>query len=473
MTKTTETNQNEVTPWKEQFSMVFTKQIAIAPLVILRIIFGAIMFISTLRFISKGWIEAYYIKPVYHFTYYGFEWVKPFGATTMYLLFYIMALAAVLVMSGLFYRLAITVFFICFTYVELIDKTTYLNHYYFVSIVSFLLILVPANRHFSLDVWRKPTLKATTVPAWCILIFQGQLFLVYFFAGISKINHDWLMDAMPLKIWLPAQDHLPVIGFLFSKQWVAYVFSWGGLIFDLFIGFILFNKKTVYYGYILVVIFHGFTALLFPIGMFPYIMMSTTWIFFQEDIHKSIIRGIKKVVSQKESLKKEAIIPYEMTAQMRQAMYGLLIIYFVIQVILPLRYLLYPGPLFWTEEGFRYSWRVMLMEKTGVTFFYVKDLDKGTEREVPNFVYLTPFQEKMMCTQPDMILQYAHFLGETYHDKQGVIHPAVTVKSFVTLNGSKSQPFIDKQVNLLKESESFSHKAWILPFVHPKFARCE
>ena len=33
-------------------------------------------------------------------------------------------------------------FFALFSYVELIEKSCYLNHYYFVSIVSFLLILL-------------------------------------------------------------------------------------------------------------------------------------------------------------------------------------------------------------------------------------------------------------------------------------------------------------------------------------------
>ena len=35
----------------------------------------------------------------------------------------------------------------------------------------------------------------------------------------------------------------------------------------------------------------------------------------------------------------------------------------MIQVIFPLRYIFYPGELFWHEQGYRFSWRVMLMEK--------------------------------------------------------------------------------------------------------------
>jgi len=48
---------------------------------------------------------------------------------------------------------------------------------------------------------------------------------------------------------------------------------------------------------------------------------------------------------------------------------GILIPFFVIQIFFPWRYLLYPGELFWTEQGYRFSWRVMLMEKAGNSNF--------------------------------------------------------------------------------------------------------
>jgi hypothetical protein len=202
---------------KEKFSSFNKTDKHIAPLAVLRMAFGGIMFVSVVRFLLKGWVYAFYIKPKYHFTFYGFDWVKPFDAMGMYLLFAILIIASILVTIGLFYRIAISTFFLCFTYVELIDKTTYLNHYYFISVMAFLMILVPASRYFSVDVLRKPELKITYVPRWTIDIFKLQLFIVYFFAGLSKLNYDWLIAAMPLRIWLPASSHLPVIGGLLTQ----------------------------------------------------------------------------------------------------------------------------------------------------------------------------------------------------------------------------------------------------------------
>ncbi|NKN80703.1 HTTM domain-containing protein, partial [Weissella cibaria] len=115
-----------------------TAQTSIAPLAVFRVLFGFIMTVSILRFALKGWIHALYVKPTYYFTFYGFDWVRPLGEAGMYALFLLMGLAALGIMLGWHYRLAAVLFFLSFTYVELIDKTNYLNHYYFVSIVSFL-----------------------------------------------------------------------------------------------------------------------------------------------------------------------------------------------------------------------------------------------------------------------------------------------------------------------------------------------
>ena len=139
---------------------------------------------------------------------------------------------------------------------------------------------------------------------------------------------------------------------------------------------------------------------------------------------------------------------------------GLIISFFLFQCLIPFRYLLYPNHLFWSEEGYRFSWRVMLMEKSGHTTFEVRD--KGTDKKewVANYEYLTPQQEKMMSTQPDMILQYAHYLADQYRDK-GFKDPQIFCHSKVTLNGRRSQTFVDASRDLAMEKVSIRHKDWI------------
>lgn len=415
----------------------------IAPLAVLRIVFGAVLFISTLRFIARGWVRDFYLTPKYHFPFYGFEWLHPMGAAGMYTIYGLMALAALCICVGFFYRVATALFFACFAYAELLDKTYYLNHYYLVTLFAFLLIWAPAHRRWSLDVLLRPSLHTLTVPAWAVFLFRWQLCLIYFCAGLSKLTADWLLYAEPLRIWLPARASTPLLGPLLRQEWAAYFFSWAGALFDLSIPFILMSRQTRLAGYILVVVFHTLTALLFQIGMFPYLMMSATLVFFFD--------GPVKEPAHRQSRREPALL-------------FLLGLYFLWQVLMPFRFLLYPGNLLWTEEGYRFSWRVMLMEKGGAAFFYIKDPATGRRFEVNNAAFLTAYQERMMETQPDMMLQYAHIL-ERHYRQQGMAHPEVMVESYVTLNGSGSRLYIDSTINLAAQQESwFGHKQWILPF---------
>ena len=103
------------------------------------------------------------------------------------------------------------------------------------------------------------------------------------------------------------------------------------------------------------------------------------------------------------------------------------------------------------------------MEKGGYAIFKVHDKDSGRRWEVRNYDYLTPVQEKMMSTQPDMILQFAHFLAEKYR-KNGMPNVEVKVECYVTLNGSPSKLLINPEVDLTKVNESFKERDWVLPF---------
>lgn len=397
-----------------------------------------------------------YILPKMFFPYYGFEWVKPLGGVGMYIAFTLLLIASVGIIFGSLYRLSSILFFVLFTYVELIDKTNYLNHYYFVSLISFIIIFLPANANFSID--NKIFKRAETfhIPRLFIFVLQLQMFIVYFFAGVAKLNPDWLFEAQPLKIWLPAFSHLPIIGGIMEKEWLPYLFCWVGCIYDLLIGFFLFNKRTVNIAYVFVVIFHLATSLFFNIGMFPYIMITITIIFFKEEFHIKILNFIKKILKHS-GIENKSITLFNSTRPVIIAC----VIFFVIQFLLPFRYLLYPGKLYWTEQGYRFSWRVMLMEKAGTAFFFVKDKTSGREIEVDNKQYLTYMQEKMMATQPDMMIDYAKFLKKEYEHK-GFTDPIIRAQSYVTINGSGSRQFIDDTVDLSKQSNSFfKNKNWV------------
>ncbi|WP_026210792.1 HTTM domain-containing protein [Flexithrix dorotheae] len=443
-------------------SNYFLKSTKAAPFAVFRIFFGFLMAISLIRFWALGWIDKLYISPSFHFSYYGFEFVKPLGEWT-YLLFLICGISAVSVGIGYRYRPSIILFFLSFTYIELMDKTTYLNHYYFISLVAFVLIFLPANAYFSVDAKRQPKLSFEYVPSWSIDTLRLLVAIVYFYAGLAKLNSDWLIQGMPLKIWLPAHYDLPILGKFFHHNWLIYFFSWSGAIFDLSIPFLLLIKRTRTAAFVLVVIFHMLTWLLFPIGMFPFVMILAVTIFFDAKFHDKLVSIFSVALRiDKKRFDNQKVLP-QSSDQTNRATLLLLSIFFVFQLAFPFRHLAYSDELFWTEEGYRFSWRVMLMEKTGYASFKIKNSKTGEQFYVNNADFLTSFQEKQMATQPDFILEYAHYL-KNHFEHQGHENLAVYVESYVALNGRGSTLFIDPSTNLVDMKESWKHKTWILPF---------
>lgn len=436
------------------------RPVSIAPLVTFRMVFGLLMLLSILRFWWRGWVTSVYVLPDFHFTYWGFEWVQPLGGIGMHLLFGCMALSALLLAIGLWYRIAALLFFLSFTYVELIDLTTYLNHYYFISLIAFIMIWLPANRHYSVDAWLRPQIRRTQVPAWTIGLLRFQLAAVYIFAGLAKLDADWLLHAEPMRTWLPSKSHLPLVGKYMYATWVAYLFSWFGAVYDLFIVFFLLNKRTrpVAYGFVL--IFHIATAIFFPgIGMFPYVMIAASLIFFSGSFHEKLLSRLPFYTRMDRLPATRETYHFKWNKPMGIA----IALYILLQLIIPLRFLAYPDRLFWSEEGYRFSWRVMLMEKSGAAYFTVKDSAVGSGYAVNNREFLTPMQEKMMSTQPDMILKYAHHLVREYK-KRGMQNPEVYGEVYVSLNGERSRLFIDSTVNLAQQELGWHHYKWILPY---------
>lgn len=440
----------------------FQRSTSILPLVIFRIAFGLLMFFSTLRFISNGWVVDLYITPQFHFTYLWFDWVQPLPGPWMFLPFVLLLMLSLNIMVGFAYRFSMTLSFLSFTYIELIDKAYYLNHYYFISLLSFLLIFLPLHRAFSIDVRLHPHLRLTHVPAWTIGAIQLQLSLVYLFAGAAKLYDDWLLRGIPLNMWLPSRTDFPVLGRLFGEPFFGLLMSWAGALYDLTIPLWLLWRRTRWLAYLAVIGFHILTGMLFPIGIFPWIMIVSALIFFDECDYRTLYTIAGRFLRLPTWPEKPASVSKPTTSFGVKPLWLILSIFFIFQVMMPLRFLFYPGYVNWTEQGYRFAWRVMLVEKAGLALFNVTDLDTGDRWTVHPAQYLTRHQEKQMAFQPDMILQFAHFI-EQQAIAEGRRDVAVQADVWVAFNGRRSQPYIDPTVDLTLEQNGLHHKDWILP----------
>jgi len=404
-----------------------------------------------MRYFFNGWIDKLFLEPSFHFKYFGFHWVENPGETGIYILFAIKAIASLGIALGAFYRGAVIAFLVSFAWVELIDASNYLNHHYLVFLFALFLLFVPANKLGSLDVYLGKTAAAYSVPAWCIHLFMVQISIVYFFAGWAKLSYDWLMNGMPLRIWLPQYADWSVIGGLFELPLTAIFFSWFGAVYDLSIWVFLWFKKTRYVAYLFVVAFHALTGLLFNIGIFPWIMIVSNLIFFGAEIHEKLWSGL---INWKQRIEWSG-------NHFRPWVAALLFVYIAIQLVLPLRHVVYPGKVWWTEEGYRFSWRVMLLEKFGQAQFYIQDRITGQKVEVQNEQHLTAFQEKQMAIQSDFILQYAQYLHIYFKENTSMKDPSVRAEVFVAVNSRPSKRYIRSDIDLEDQTDSWKPKDWI------------
>jgi uncharacterized membrane protein YphA (DoxX/SURF4 family) len=425
-----------------------------ASLALFRAAFGTLLFIAATRFFTHEWIDTDYRAPTHFLHYYGFGWVRPLPHPGMYFVHGTAALAGLAIALGVVYRPACVLFSGLFTYAHLIDKSHYINHYYFIGLLSLLLAMVPLDREGSVRVLRSPADRTTHLRTWMLWLLRAQIAIVYFFGGLAKVGRDWLIEGEPLRIWLAANVELPLIGRYFTDGRVALLFAWGGMLFDLTIVPLLLWRRTRAPAYVAVVGFHLLTSLLFRIGMFPWIMMVSATLFFDPSWPRRLPWPTRWGAR---------LAPGTRTggAPLGRAAAATAMGYLLIQLLLPLRHFAYPGNTLWTEEGFRFAWRVMLIEKSGELELTVVD-HEGRRSVVDPRDYLTPFQARMTATQPDMILELSHIVAR---DRAALTGGPVRVyaDATVSFNGRMRARLIDSSVDLAAEEDGLAPKRWILP----------
>jgi hypothetical protein len=418
---------------------------SVAPLLTLRRLFALLVLFSTTRFVLNGWVETQVLDPFWTFPFDGFEWLPRPSLTGAWVLFLGMIFGGLLLLAGRTAKVGAAMFFVCFTYVELLDKSNYLNHYYFVSLVAFMLV------------WLPTTAKTPSVPRLATTSIRLLLALVYFYAGLAKLNADWLLHAQPLAMWLPQHSSFPVLGPLFASKSVAFAFSWAGAAFDLFAPFALFSDRIRPYFYPVLVTFHVLTWILFPIGVFPWVMIACTTVFFTDKWHARLWSGMPGSSWQVPEIEDSS----DAATTWSKPQVAMVWLFLGIQMLFPWRTLAYEGSMYWHESGYRFGWRVMLMEKAGWATYFIQN-DLGEEREFQVGDFLTPNQEKMMSTQPDLMIATAKKIQEIWNDAKGE-HVRVRAEVWASLNGRRSQLMIEPFLDLTTLENDWSQRTFVLP----------
>jgi len=430
-------------------------------LAVFRILFGLILTAGILRFLAQGWVEVLYVEPQIFLKYWGFSWVRVWPRWGMYAHYAVLAILALAMAVGYRTRLAAGLFFIGFTYVELMDVTNYLNHYYLASVVSGLLVILPSARVWSFDARSGREPAVSTIPTWALALLRFQIAVVYFNAGLAKLGSDWLLHAQPLGIWLAARNETPLIGPWLDATWVAYAMSWAGFLYDSTVVVFLSLRRTRPLAYAVVLFFHFMTHVFFDIGLFPFLMTAFATIFFEPDWPRRLLARLRVADTVIAPAVNRAMPPLRWT-RLHGGAAAAIAALCVVQVLMPLRHFLYPGNVLWHEQGMRWSWKVMVREKNGSITYHAQDPDTGRAWKVSPMRYLTWRQANEMAGQPDLILQVAHRVADELRAK-GVRNPEVRAEVWVSLNGRSPSLMIDPNVDLASVSDGVVPAAWILP----------
>jgi hypothetical protein len=316
------------------------------------------------------------------------------------------------------------------------------------------MIFLPLNRSFSFDVKRKPEIESSSGPTWAYYLLLFQISVVYFYAGVAKLNFDWLSGS-PMDLVIPYKTDTLLIGPLLGHPWAPYGISYVGLIFDLTIVPLMLWQRTRLITFMVAVSFHISNALIFGLATFPWFSIMMTSLFFNPSWPREFLKL------------KRFIPPYHPEEDYsvpdlfrRKLITYALFTYATIQILLPLRHWLYPGDVHWTEEGHYFSWRMMLRSKTGNISYYVTiPGSDSTIVENPKD-HITYNQYTDLIGKPEFIVQYAHFLAKKHqqHPEKEII---VRASNKISLNGRLPSELVDTLANLAAEERSLRHYHWI------------
>ncbi len=430
-----------------------------AALEIFRIGFGFITCMSMARYAWFFPLETQYLQSGFLFKYYGFEWVGMLPGNGLYWHLSILAVLAFMVTVGLFYRVASILFALGIAWFFLLDRAHYLNHYYMVVLFSFLLAVVPAGRMWSLDVRLRGVPQQRFAPRWARWLLLLQLEIILIYAGVVKINPDWI-NLAPLEQWLADVDGLYLMSDLFEQRWAIMIAAYGVIALHLVGAPLLLFKKTRVAVLCCYAGFHILNHFVFVIGIFPWMTLFASLLCLEPDWPRRVWHWL--------TARSKPYLGTSPGASVTPSLVGVptlafMVAWLTVQVLLPLRHYTYDGDVAWNDDGHLFSWRMKLTSQRGKLIFMVRDPATGERWGVDPRDHLSLFKMRRLSCRPDMILQFAHHLERKWQAEHGVVGPEVFAQNQCSLNFRYPAPQIDPYVDLTTIERGSSMASWVLP----------
>ncbi|APA64650.1 HTTM domain-containing protein [Maribacter sp. 1_2014MBL_MicDiv] len=421
-------------------------------LIIFRIFFGILISLECFGAIATGWVNRNLIAPKFKFPFIDFDFLQPLPGNGMYFYFGIMGLMGICIALGFKYRASMITFTTMWTATYLMQKTAYNNHYYLLILISLIMCFFPAERSRSIDVKLNTKIESNAMYAYIKWIVVLQLFIVYTYASIAKIYGDWL-DFSTIAVLMHSKRNYWLVGDILQEPWIHTVIGSAGILFDLLIVPALLWKPTRKAAFFLSLFFHLFNSIIFQIGIFPYLSIAFSVFFFEpETIRKIFFKSKIPFTTSK------VIIP-----NYKNSFLIVAAVYFLTQLLLPVRHYTFEDDVLWTEEGHRMSWRMMLRSRQGKGRYKV--VDKNTEEVfiINPKDYVSRSQERKIFAYPDFAWQFAQYLKKEFKEENRDVSVYLE-NSKISINRKPYEPFIDSKTDLAAETwYRTKHHSWILP----------
>lgn len=416
-------------------------------LTVFRVFFGVWMVIRCIWYIASQDVR-YVEHTQILFSYRGWEWVPHVPAQWFIVLMWISMFSAFTLALGVFTRVSAVVFLMTFGYFFIVDAATWGNMDYLFSLLAFILVLVPSGTRFSWDAWRKGS-HLDHVPAWTLHLLRFQIGAVYFYAGLIKCTPDWLVRASPIDIFLSTENKISMLQPVFENPFVVHAFAVGGCFFDLFIVPLLLWSRSRRWAMALVFFFHTFNMVVLGLGnVTVFMLLATLLVFSEPDLFEAVVsrlehslKTVKRAASQPSRLRFVAVV------------------FVVVQALIPLRHLAYPGDGRWNGDGQNFSWWMRSIHmKVDSKFFAEYD----GKRVRLNPLETIAKEQSAMGKDPDLMAQYARFVASRLR-AEGHQDVKVMVESTASLNGRATQRFIRSDVDLAALPSDFVPAEIVVP----------
>lgn len=377
-------------------------------LVVIRVVAGLGAAAMAVALLARAHpLEAFLDAP-FHYAYRGLEWVRPLPAPAMRAVAVAMAASGVALALGIRTRIAAAVTTLLGTYFFLLDSLYYESTVYFVLLVLALFAIARGRM--------------------LLLLFRFQAACVYTFSGISKLDADWL-SGRTFHVMAPRYP-LYVAG------------SWAGLLFDLAVGPLLFVKRTRPFALAALVAFHVHNAIVFPMGLVPWIMLAAATVFLPPDYPRRL--GLRLARPGSRWVRRSGRVAR-----------GAAVVWIAVQLVIPLRRLTADGEPYFDELGFRFTWAMRSRIKGAYADFEVHDRATGTRLRYAVGAGMPRDLAARIASDPHALWQAAREMARGRD-------VAVYADCWAWVNGRPAGRLVDPNVDLVKQRfPLFGTPAWV------------